>query len=117
MEEIGDIWRMPVRYQRGAREFEVRSAGPDGAFDSDDDIVVTGQLGRTLECAFRTAQGMVTCDEPPPPCPEAPGTDPSSAAPSLPGPVGRYVYLRGSDDQFRAMQRQWYGGEAPVELR
>lgn len=72
MEEIGDLWGRPVRYTRQAREFEVRSAGPDGGFDTGDDIVVAGELGRTLSCAFRTERGMVACDEPPPPCPEGP---------------------------------------------
>jgi hypothetical protein len=69
MEAIGDIWRRPVRYHRQDRDFEVRSAGPDGEFDTDDDIAVNGQLGQTLPCAFRTSRGMVTCNEPPPPCP------------------------------------------------
>jgi hypothetical protein len=70
MEDIGDIWRRPLRYSRNGREFAVHSAGPDGAFATSDDIVASGQLGQTLPCVFRTGEGMVTCDEPPPPCPE-----------------------------------------------
>ncbi|HEU4559415.1 MAG TPA: hypothetical protein VFS20_16270 [Longimicrobium sp.] len=70
MEEIGDIWRRPVRFTRREREFEVRSAGVDGRFDTDDDISVSSSLGRTISCAFRTDRGLVTCPEPPPPCPE-----------------------------------------------
>lgn len=70
MEEIGDIWGRPVRYSHQSRHLEVRSAGPDGAFDTDDDIAVTGQLGRTLPCVFRIGPRTVSCDEPPPPCEE-----------------------------------------------
>lgn len=69
MEAIGDIWRRPVRYHRQDHEFEVRSAGPDGEFDTNDDIVVNGKLGQALACAFHTSRGFVTCDEPPPSCP------------------------------------------------
>lgn len=76
MEEIGDLWRRPVRYYRPSREFEVRSSGPDGEFDTNDDIVVNGQLGRTLRCEFRTERGVVTCDESPPPCDETPAMNP-----------------------------------------
>ena len=75
-QEIGDIWRRAVRYRPQGRDFEVRSAGVDGTFDTSDDIVVSGHLGRTLPCAFRTERGMVTCDDPPPPCPEGSGAQP-----------------------------------------
>jgi hypothetical protein len=69
MDEIGDIWRRPVRYHHHDRDFEVRSAGADGEFDTNDDIVVNGRLGQTLPCAFRTERGTDTCNEPPPYCP------------------------------------------------
>lgn len=105
MEDIGDIWRRPVRYQHQEREFEVRSAGPDGVFDTGDDIAVAGQLGRTLPCAFRTGRGVVACDEPPPPCPESSGLIPSSAAPAVSDSVGRYGCLRTPDDSGRVVQR------------
>lgn len=92
MEQIGDIWQRPVRYHRDGRAFALSSAGPDGTFDTSDDIVVSGQLGQTLPCEFRTGGRVTTCDVPPPPCPEAPRINRSSAAPSLParfqaGPV------------------------------
>jgi hypothetical protein len=71
--EIGDIWGRAVRYRVQGQEFEVRSAGMDGRFDTEDDIAVTGQLGRTLRCTFRSERGVVACDEPPPPCAERNG--------------------------------------------
>lgn len=42
--ELVDAWGQPVRYTEGRyladeRDYELRSAGPDGEFDTDDDIV------------------------------------------------------------------------------
>jgi hypothetical protein len=83
MDEIGDIWRRPIRFTRRGREFELRSPGLDGRLDTDDDIVVSASLGRTIPCAFRTERGMVTCEEPPPRCPElAEDTTASAALPA-----------------------------------
>lgn len=71
LQDIGDIWGRPLRYQSHAREYEVRSAGVDGVFDNDDDIVVDGTLGRALPCTFHTERGVETCEEPPPACPDS----------------------------------------------
>lgn len=37
-----DAWDRPVRLQRTGAHYELRSSGPDGAFDTSDDIVVRG---------------------------------------------------------------------------
>ncbi len=36
-----DAWRRKFRYTRGNSTFEVRSAGPDGCYDSPDDLIAT----------------------------------------------------------------------------
>ena len=41
-----DPWGHRVRISRTDREYELRSAGPDGAFDTADDIVKTGLAPR-----------------------------------------------------------------------
>lgn len=49
MQENGldlDSWRRPLRYAPGeAGVYEIRSAGPDGAFDTADDLTVQGSTG------------------------------------------------------------------------
>ena len=72
LQDIGDIWGRPLRYTPDAREFEVRSAGPDAQFETRDDIVVHGRLGQVNACEFRSEGGTVTCAVPPPTCPKAP---------------------------------------------
>src|SRR3954451_22038458 len=41
-----DVWGRRVRYRPNGIRFEVRSGGSDGVFDTDDDIVALGHLGR-----------------------------------------------------------------------
>lgn len=48
-----DIWGRPIRYLPNGLRYELRSAGRDGAFDTGDDIVFTGQLGRNRPCEVR----------------------------------------------------------------
>ncbi|MBB4637980.1 hypothetical protein FHS01_004039 [Longimicrobium terrae] len=68
MDEIGDIWRRPLRYRPNNRDYEVRSAGPDGNHDTPDDLVVEGHLGQVVPCLFVTEGRVVACSELPPPC-------------------------------------------------
>ena len=74
-QEIGDAWGRPIRYRKSGAEFEVRSAGPDGVFDSDDDLSVAGELGANLPCEFRNGPELVVCEIPPPPCERASGIE------------------------------------------
>ena len=70
--EFADAWERAVRYAPRERKFEMRSSGPDGAFGTPDDIVVSAEMGRAIPCAFQTEDGTVTCEDAPPPCPEGP---------------------------------------------
>jgi hypothetical protein len=38
---LRDGWDRPFRYRRSGDDFEIRSAGPDGRFESADDVVAT----------------------------------------------------------------------------
>ena len=42
-----DTWGHRIRLSRVEREYELRSAGPDGVFETADDIVKTGLVPRT----------------------------------------------------------------------
>ena len=42
--EHTDAWSNALRYEPSGDEFTIRSAGPDGAFDTGDDIVSSGEL-------------------------------------------------------------------------
>jgi hypothetical protein len=64
-----DVWGRPVRYSPRRPRFELRSAGPDGVFDTRDDIVVQGRAGRDRPCTTRDEHGV---REVPPPCPDEP---------------------------------------------
>lgn len=66
--ELPDLWGTLVRYSTEGTLFELRSAGPDRAFDSADDIVVEAVLGSSIVCRFRTGGGEESCSEAPPPC-------------------------------------------------
>lgn len=68
MEEIGDLWGRPLRYVRNGRDYEIRSAGSDGRFESDDDIRIEGRLATTIPCAYRAGDEVFQCDESPPGC-------------------------------------------------
>lgn len=63
-----DLWGQPVRYTPAGMRFELRSPGPDRNHDSEDDIVVAGELGSVIPCQFQTGSGTLTCSEPPPDC-------------------------------------------------
>jgi hypothetical protein len=39
-----DAWGRAIRYTRGSSTFEIRSAGPDGCYDSGDDIIATAAM-------------------------------------------------------------------------
>lgn len=67
--ELLDSWGRAVRYRPSNDRFELRSPGPDGLYDSSDDVVVYARLGQTIPCAFQAGQGSMRCDAPPPACP------------------------------------------------
>lgn len=67
--DLADIWGKAVRYTPRGTAFEVRSAGSDGSFDTLDDVVVTGELGRAVACEFMTEHGIAHCESLPPVCP------------------------------------------------
>jgi hypothetical protein len=48
-----DLWGTDYLYRREGIRFELRSAGRDRTFQTDDDIVAQGQLGRSRPCAIR----------------------------------------------------------------
>jgi hypothetical protein len=41
---IQDAWGNELRYEPGEASFLIRSAGPDGVFDTDDDVVAAGGI-------------------------------------------------------------------------
>jgi hypothetical protein len=59
-----DVWGRRIRYRPDGRRFEVRSSGSDGVFDTNDDIVALGQLGRDQPCEIHDEFG-VWIGEPP----------------------------------------------------
>jgi hypothetical protein len=56
-EQERDVWGNAVRYLVRGRDYELRSAGPDGVFSTADDIIVWGQLGRNIPCQAETRIG------------------------------------------------------------
>lgn len=64
-----DIWGREMRYRREGLRFEVRSGGPDGAFETADDVVAFGHLGRDVPCAIRDDRRTWTGNGFEPPCP------------------------------------------------
>jgi hypothetical protein len=52
-----DVWGRRLRYRSTGLRFEVRSAGADGTFDTNDDIVALGQVGRKEPCEIRDEFG------------------------------------------------------------
>jgi hypothetical protein len=78
--QISDVWGSRVRYTAAEGRFELRSAGPDRAYDTRDDVVVTARLGSEIACEFATEAGPQRCGEEPPACePYAPASEPSPA--------------------------------------
>jgi hypothetical protein len=54
-----DIWGHPVRYSPRGKIYELRSAGPDGAYLTPDDIIVSGEFGRDRPCETRDEYGVI----------------------------------------------------------
>jgi hypothetical protein len=63
-----DPWGTMYRYSVTENEFEIRSAGRDSSFESDDDVVAIGRLGRTLPCEVRSATLVTRNDNVAPRC-------------------------------------------------
>ena len=57
-----DIWGTAIRYLPNGLRYELRSAGRDRTFDTADDVVFTGQLGRNRPCEARDESGALTYD-------------------------------------------------------
>lgn len=64
-----DAWGRRVQYTPAQESFEIRSAGPDGRFESDDDVVVQANLGHPIPCAFIYQDTIARCADPVPQCP------------------------------------------------
>jgi hypothetical protein len=54
---VVDPWQTAVRYRVSGDYFELRSAGEDRQFDTDDDVFTIGLSGRDDPCVIREAQG------------------------------------------------------------
>jgi hypothetical protein len=52
-----DPWGRRVRYTPQGLGFELRSAGPDGVLENEDDVVAVGRVGRNLPCETRDQYG------------------------------------------------------------
>lgn len=65
---LADSWGRAFRYSIEERGFETRSAGRDGTFDSADDIVAIGRLGRAIPCEIRDETRTVRWDNVAPRC-------------------------------------------------
>jgi hypothetical protein len=63
-----DAWGRKLHYAESGLRFEVRSAGPDGRFGTDDDIVATGQVGRNRPCEIRSEASVTRWEEFAPRC-------------------------------------------------
>ena len=63
-----DVWGRHVRYRPEGLRFEIRSAGPDGNYDTADDIIALGQLGRNQPCEVRDPSRKWTGVGYEPPC-------------------------------------------------
>lgn len=77
-----DPWGIDVRYIRMDRRYELRSAGQDRTFLSEDDIVVMGQLGRNMPCET-VYNGQVRRDEFAPACSDEVPRQPLAICPAL----------------------------------
>jgi hypothetical protein len=67
-DQLVDAWGRPMTYARRGHDFEVRSAGADGATGTTDDVTVSGRMGTPARCEFRTESGLRRCEDPVPPC-------------------------------------------------
>jgi hypothetical protein len=63
-----DMWHRTVRYSRAGKSYELRSAGEDGIFHTDDDVWVSSVIGRDRPCIMhtpeRTTRLVPSCEEP-----------------------------------------------------
>lgn len=67
-----DGWGHEVRFQSTVSEYELRSAGADGTFDTSDDLVVTGISARARPCRIDYGDGRVfDFGQEPPLCPHS----------------------------------------------
>jgi len=67
-EQIRDPWGRHVRFMPRGRSFELQSAGVDRRFDTADDIIVLGQLGRSIPCELRDEDRVLTYEDVAPRC-------------------------------------------------
>ena len=74
-EQALDPWGRSVQYTVRRRNYELRSAGVDGNLNTADDIVVLGQLGRSVPCELRDEDRVITYQDVAPRC-----TDQTSVA-------------------------------------
>lgn len=70
-EQHADIWGRDIRFRPLQNRFELRSAGPDGIFETADDIIVLGQVGRNIPCELRDSHRVLTYEEIAPRCSNA----------------------------------------------
>lgn len=63
-----DLWGNRIRYSPAGLRYELRAAGPDGEFNTADDIVSLGQLGRVFPCETRHLFGAIRYEDSSPPC-------------------------------------------------
>jgi hypothetical protein len=81
-QQVLDSWKHEIRYRSSGLRFELRSAGADGAIETVDDIVATGQVGRNRPCELRNGSLVVRWEEFAPPCTPA---GPVTVLPLCPG--------------------------------
>jgi hypothetical protein len=67
-----DVWGRELRYSAAGLRYELRAAGPDGAFETSDDIVSLGRLGRAIPCETRHGLGIMHFENAAPACAEEP---------------------------------------------
>lgn len=63
-----DPWAKAHRYSLHGNVFEIRSAGRDGTFDSVDDIIAIGRLGRAIPCEIQQSGITMYWDDAVPRC-------------------------------------------------
>lgn len=67
-----DLWGRRARYSPAVRSFELRSAGADGEFATQDDIWVRGELGRDAPCETHIKDRRIDYSDIGPPCTSSP---------------------------------------------
>jgi hypothetical protein len=66
--EPTDVWGRRLRYRVQGSRFQLSSAGSDGQFESGDDIVAQGLLGREEPCELRDEYRVYRYDHATPTC-------------------------------------------------